>query len=187
MSEQSSIVAIYLQEYTALKAEQSQRIGFRDNLLYVTLGAFGAILSFTLPNKGNYYALLSLPWISLILGWTYLMNDLKISAIGQYIRYDLSEKLRDRLKEAGEEANVETVLGWETAHRSDRFRKRRKVEQFLIDLLAFVFSGAAGVVTFWVLVPDAVLALKILGVVELLFLFVLGVEIFLYADFKFGR
>jgi len=37
---------IYLQEYGKLKDEQAQRIGFRDNLLYVTLALFGTVLAF---------------------------------------------------------------------------------------------------------------------------------------------
>jgi hypothetical protein len=39
------ILKIWLLEYDKLKTEQTQRIGFRDNLLYVTLG----ILSVTIP------------------------------------------------------------------------------------------------------------------------------------------
>ncbi len=76
---------VYLQEYSALKEEQKSRIGFRDNLLYVNLAAVGAIFSFALNKPDNKYALLVLPLVSVILGWTYLVNDQKNSAIGQYI------------------------------------------------------------------------------------------------------
>ena len=93
--EQRQMLDVYLQEYSKLKDEQAQRIGFRDNLLYVTLAVFGTVLAFALGDKANLYALLVLPWVSLVLGWTYLVNDQKISAIGQYIRYTLVEKVSE--------------------------------------------------------------------------------------------
>jgi hypothetical protein len=59
-SEQSTLLNIYLQEYQQLKEEQAQRIGFRDNLLYVTLALFGTVLAFALGNKADPYGLLVL-------------------------------------------------------------------------------------------------------------------------------
>ncbi|WP_019502890.1 hypothetical protein [Pseudanabaena sp. PCC 6802] len=75
IDEQVQALNVYLQEYDKLKHEQVQRIGFRDNLLYVTLALFGTVLVFALGDKGNPYALLVLPWVSLVLGWTYVVND----------------------------------------------------------------------------------------------------------------
>jgi hypothetical protein len=106
---------IWLAEYDKLKTEQAQRIGFRDNLLYVTLGLFGVIIPTAISNATNYYALLVVPWICLILGWTYLINDEKISAIGRYIRLTLVEKVKEKTGHP----DVESLFGWEIAHRSD--------------------------------------------------------------------
>ena len=78
MIDKEQLLQIYLQEYDKLKDEQTQRIGFRDALIYTTLGAFGALLSFVVTNSLNYYSLLIVPWICVILGWTYLVNDDKI-------------------------------------------------------------------------------------------------------------
>ncbi len=89
--EQQQMLDVYLQEYGKLKDEQAQRIGFRDNLLYVTLALFGTVLALAMGGNANPYALLVLPWASLVLGWTYLVNDWKITAIGQYIRYTLPD------------------------------------------------------------------------------------------------
>jgi hypothetical protein len=75
------ILKIWLAEYDKLKAEQTQCIGFCDNLLYVTLGLFGVIIPTAISNPTNYHALLVIPWICLILGWRYLINDEKISAM----------------------------------------------------------------------------------------------------------
>lgn len=55
---------VYLQEYSKLKDEQNSRIGFRDNLIYFTLGSFGVILGFALGEKHNPYTLLILPWVT---------------------------------------------------------------------------------------------------------------------------
>ncbi|MBW4475328.1 MAG: hypothetical protein KME54_00285 [Tolypothrix brevis GSE-NOS-MK-07-07A] len=179
---QQEMLEIYLKEYSKLKAEQAQRIGFRDNMLYVTLGLFGGILSFVLSDKVNYYALLVIPWICLILGWTYLVNDEKISAIGRYIRLTLTEKV----KEQTNCSDIESIFGWEIAHRSDKFRSRRKIEQLIIDEITFVLSGIAALVSFWFM-ANPPLAIHFLSWVELLFLLVLGIEIFIYADLATGR
>ncbi len=183
MSDKQQILEVYLHEYDKLKEEQTQRIGFRDNMLYVTLGVFGGILSFALSSKTNYYALLVIPWVCLILGWTYLVNDEKISAIGRYIRYTLV----DKIKELAGNADIESIFGWEIAHRSDTRRLRRKIEQLFIDEITFVLSGIVALVVFWFLFPQPPLAVNILCIVELILLIILAVEIIIYADLGVGR
>lgn len=193
---------IYLQEYGKLKDEQKARIGYRDNLLYITLGLFGGILTFALGKEGNPYALLVLPWSSLILGWAYLVNDEKITAIGRYIRYTLVEKVAALT----DSTHPEAIFGWEIAHRSDRRRHRRKIEQLVIDQLTFVVSGITALAAFWgialshsdalknlppgVTLPPLQLLIPALGIlsgVELILLVWLGIEIYLYADLARGR
>ncbi|MGD2181463.1 hypothetical protein [Lusitaniella coriacea] len=183
MSDKDQILEILFKEYEQLKSEQAQRIGFRDNLLYVTLGLFGTVVSFAVSNPSNYYALLVIPWVCLILGWTYVVNDEKISAIGRYVRY----KLVDKVKEYTGYTDLETLFGWEIAHRSDKHRKRRKIQQLIIDEITFVFSGIVALSIFWVLVSQPPVAVTILSGIELLLLVVLGVEIFIYADLAQGR
>jgi hypothetical protein len=51
-------------------------------LLYVTLTLFSGILAYAVSGT-NSLALLILPWVCLIMGWTYLVNDEKISALGR--------------------------------------------------------------------------------------------------------
>ncbi|WDD30216.1 hypothetical protein PQG02_00510 (plasmid) [Nostoc sp. UHCC 0926] len=183
MSDKQQMQEVYLKEYEKLKSEQTQRIGFRDNLLYVTLGVFGAVISFAVSNQANYYALLVIPWVCLILGWTYLVNDEKITAIGRYIRLTLAEKI----KEHTGHTDIESIFGWEIAHRSDNRRKRRKIEQLIVDQITFVFSGVIALIAFWLLVSKPPLAVNILGLIELLLLLILGVEIVIYADLAKGR
>ena len=179
--EQQQRVEVYLQEYSKLKDEQIKRIGFRDNLLYVTIGLFGAVLSFAFANQTQpyaIYALLVLPWVCLILGWTYLVNDEKISAIGRYIRWKLVKKISEHIGNT----NIESLFGWEIEHKSDRRRRRRKIEQLIVDEITFVFSGIAGVLAFWFLVSQPHWAIQILCWLEIILLAILGLEIFVYAD-----
>ena len=124
--------------------------------------------------------MLVIPWVCLILGWTYVVNDEKITAIGEYIRH----KLIDKLKEYTEYDDLEILLGWEIAHRDD---KNRKIEQFIIDQITFTVSGIIALSAFWFLVPNSPYFIRFLSIIELLLLIVLGLEMFIYADFKKGR
>ena len=66
MGDKDPVLEIFFKEYDKLKSEQTQRIGFRDNLLYVTLGLLGTVASFAVSNPSNYYAFLVIPWVCLI-------------------------------------------------------------------------------------------------------------------------
>ena len=183
MSEKDSSLEVLLAEYNCLKSEQAQRIGFRDNLLYVTLGVFGAVVSFAVSDPAHYHALLVIPWVCLILGWTYVVNDEKISSIGRHIRYTLVDKVK---KHTGHE-DLDALFGWEIAHRNDKHRKRRKVQQLIVDEITFVASGLIALAAFWYLVNNPPIGVTILSWAELILLIVLGVEIFIYADLAKGR
>src|SRR5260370_27965300 len=112
------------QEYIKLKDEQTKRIGFRDNLLYTNLLLLSGIVYFVFASdrvsEWQPYGLLLGGWVALVLGWTYVVNDQKISAIGGYIRSDLAKRLTN-----GQE---ETIFGWEVAHRSDPRLLPRQIE-----------------------------------------------------------
>ncbi|KUJ68389.1 hypothetical protein ACZ90_19135 [Streptomyces albus subsp. albus] len=164
-------------EYEQVKEEQRARIGFRDNLLYATLASMAAIITFTLQDAGDTALLLLLPPASVLLGWTYLVNDEKISAIGRYIREELDPRLA-MLAPAHSR-----VFGWETAHRSDRRRLSRKRLQLAVDLLIFCAAPVAALVVYWVTGPVNA-ALLAVSVAESLLTAVLGTQIALYADLR---
>jgi hypothetical protein len=177
------VLEIFFNEYDKLKSEQAQRIGFRDNLLYVTLGLFATIMAFAFGKDSSPNALLVIPWVCLILGWTYVVNDEKISAIGRYIRH----KLVDKVKVHTGYEDLETLFGWEIAHRSDDRRWSRKIFQLIIDQITFVVSGGIALAAFWCQVPKPPIGLTILWWAELFSLLVLGWQIFVYADVGKGR
>jgi hypothetical protein len=160
-------------EYERLKEEQIQRIGTRDNLVYATLASIAAVV------VGAYQArlidiLLLLAPGCVVLGWTYLVNDEKISAIGRYIRVELGPRLSAL-------AEGSPVFGWETAHRSDRRRRGRKVLQLFVDLMIFCLPGMIAVVVRLTRsgVPIIIVAIAI---AETVLVSILAVQIVVNAD-----
>ncbi|WP_063741182.1 hypothetical protein [Streptomyces sp. 351MFTsu5.1] len=130
-------------EYERLKEEQVRRIGFRDNLIYVALGVAGAIFAFYFGKEERQYVLLIPPFALSVLGWTYLVNDEKISSIGRYIRERLLPDIRSR---SGSSA---TTLGWESYHRSDSNRVWRKIAQSVVDIGTFCLPSAVSLAIFF--------------------------------------
>jgi hypothetical protein len=135
---------LLLAEYQSIKDEQKARIGFRDNLLYVTLTVVAAVIAAAAQAKQP-SMLLALPPVCVVLGWTYLVNDQKISAIGSYVR----DELGPRLAQLAEPGGGSPAFGWETAHRGDARRRSRKAVQLVVDLLAFCGVPLAALVVFW--------------------------------------
>ena len=150
-SDKERVLQVLLQEYTSLKTEQGARVGFRDNLLYTTIGAVGAIASVALGGFSGgsgpiRHAFLIVPWVTAILGWTYLANDEKITAIRRYIDTSLSPRIEKLIGEG----HGDFAFGWEHFHRDDPLRKSRKGVQLAIDLWTFVISGFGAVAAFLV-------------------------------------
>ena len=130
---------ILLQEYAKLKDEQAQRISLRDNLIYATLLTLGAVVA--AAAQLGIYALLALPPASTALGWTYLVNDERISRISLYIRTEIAPQL--------EQIVGRPMFSWETVHRQDPGRRTRKTMQFLMDHVVFVAPALTALVVFW--------------------------------------
>ncbi len=182
--EKKQLLQVHLQEYSKLKDEQARRIGFRDNLLYFTLGVFGVVLTFSFGEQTqNSYGLIFLPFVCLILGWTYLVNDQKISSIANYLRDYLSVEVANII---GNEEQ-QPVFGWEIKNLENPRRKQRKVMQLVIDEIAFVLSGSIGIFVFWYIEPDPPLIVQLLSWFELLLLVILGWEISKPKDSKVNR
>jgi hypothetical protein len=118
------------------------------------------------------------------MGWTYLVNNEKISALGRYVRDKLSNGLAKALGIDENTTEMAWIFGWETEHRSDKCRKRRKIEQLVIDEIIFVLSGIGALISFQVMAINPNCCLQILCEFELVLLLILGAEIVMYADLK---
>ncbi|MFJ9453681.1 hypothetical protein ACIRST_01260 [Kitasatospora sp. NPDC101447] len=165
---------ILLAEYDCLKEEQKTRIGFRDNLLYFTLAAATAVVAISVQS-GQSRLMLSVPAICLILGWTYLVNDEKISAIGCYVRDQLGPRLGELVSAQG------TVFGWEAYHRNVAGRAVRKRFQTAVDLFAYLVLPMVCTIAFWCSLTVQPL-LVLTSVVQTLALAVLGWRFLRRAD-----
>jgi len=163
---------LLLAEYQTVKDEQKTRIGFRDNLLYVTLTVVAAVIA-AAAQAGQSAMLLAIPPVCVVLGWTYLVNDEKISAMGRYIREDLAPRLAQL-------AQTERAFAWETAHRADARRRTRKAVQCAVDLLAFCVVPLAGLAIYWGAGQTSP-GLLVVSVVEALGLVGLGAQVIAYA------
>ncbi|MGS2588559.1 hypothetical protein [Streptomyces hebeiensis] len=165
---------LLLAEYDRIKEEQKTRIGFRDNLLYFTLAASTAVLAITVQS-GQAQLLLAVPVICLVLGWTYLVNDEKISAIGGYIRDQLGPRLAELSGAHG------AVFGWEMYHRDDARRSTRKRLQSAVDLFTYLASPVICVTVFWCS-PAVQPLLVIVSIAQTLALAVLGWQFLCHAE-----
>lgn len=165
---------LLLAEYQTIKDEQKTRIGFRDNLLYVTLTVVAAVIAAAAQAKQT-AMLLALPPVCVVLGWTYLVNDQKISAIGAYVREELGPRLAATVRVRDAE-----VFRWETAHRGDARRVSRKAAQCVVDLLAFCVVPLSALIVYWV-GDDVPPGLATLSVLEAASVTGLGVYIVQYA------
>lgn len=156
----SQLIEAHFKEYEVLKGAQIQRIHFRDNQVYTNLAAVGAVALYALGKDANPLSWLVIPWVNVILGGLYLLNDQKVSAMGLYFRRDLGLRIikllrlnddarKDLYWGLGEEKCQHPVLfGWEVAHRSDPDRLTRKIIQFVLDFVTFVLPGAMSLVAY---------------------------------------
>jgi hypothetical protein len=174
-TKQASEVDVYLCEYWKLKDEQIKRIEYRDHLVHVHLALVGAAMSWGFTHDDQRVFLL-VPWICVIIGWAYIVNDDLISGIGRYIRVRLRERVENAVTASGS-----SLFGWENEHRSDDRRSERKILQLLVDVLTFVLSGALAVVVYCWQNPMS-RSLQVFIGLELLLLFALGVLLYRYAD-----
>jgi hypothetical protein len=174
----SFLKEVYLTEYQKLKDEQIARIGFRDNLIYATLVAIGAILSFAIARPDNYQALLILPLATFVLGWIYLSNDRKISDIGRYIRVVLAKRL-------GKLNNGQQHLfEWELVYKVEPRRLQHKVLQLIVHEALFVGSGFIAILTFLRTTSWVDNATYWIAGLEMFALLVLAIELGIYADLR---
>ena len=171
--------SVLLNEYERIKDEQKDRIGFRDNLIYATLASMAVVVGAALQGSGQARLLVIMPPVSLLLGWTYLVNDEKISAIGRYIRTDLGPRLAALVE------GLQTPFGWETIHRGDRRRISRKYLQLSMDILLFCISPLAALIVYWCNGPLRVPVLLV-SLSELAAIIVLSIQIVRYADLRKG-
>jgi hypothetical protein len=147
----------HLAEYEKLKEEQGRRIHFRDNMRYVMFVAAGFVFS---KAGAMPLALLAIPWMCSVLGWTYVANMRQVCRIREYVKENLADKV-------GEDS-----FGWEHQAPQDDYRRR-----LLIDEITFVGPGIVAVLAFVTHSDDALASASPLVAVEAALLLWIGWEI----------
>jgi hypothetical protein len=167
-------------EYEKLKEEQLRRIEVRDNLIYATLGSVGTVVAIASTSSLRLPLLLLLPPVCVVLGWTYLMNDQKVSAIGNHVRVMLIPHLQESV------TGGRPVFTWESVHRADGRRRSRKFMQLLVDLLTFCAPGAGAIVLLCFARPRNS-GLLVMLAVDVVLVLVLAYQIVVHAELKTER
>lgn len=173
---------ILITEYSTLKSEQLARIKIRDNFIYISLGIFGTIFSFSMFNIGTSVTsdksmvLLLIPTVSFILSWFYIDNDEKVSQIGKYIRKELTPKIKEFL-----DTDDSMIFGWESYHRSDHKRITRKTLQVTIDVITFVLPAVVSIYAYYTLNPESSKLIRVLTywnitITGLIFILLIGFD-----------
>jgi hypothetical protein len=169
-------------EYAKLKEEQLKRIEFRDRMVEINLAAIGVIGSWALTHDSPPHSLLLIPWVCIVLGWAYLFNDDKVSALGKYFRREMADRIGQNLG-----VPPEQVFQWEVSHRLDSDRSLRKILQFLVDQTTFILSGFGAIFAFVYLAPAQSTPVCIAIWLEGVLLGMLSFFFWYFSDFGKGR
>jgi hypothetical protein len=147
----------HLAEYEKLKEEQGRRIHFRDNMRYIMFVAAGFVFS----KAGDMpYALLAIPWMCSVLGWTYVANMRQVCRIREYVKTRLADKVGD------------DSFGWEHEAPQNDYRRR-----LLVDEITFVGPGLVALIAFVILAGGEAGPAWLLVAVEAVFLLWIGWEV----------
>ena len=169
----------YLNEFRMLKSEQIQRIGLRDNIVYVGLVASATVFAFVFSGRVDPLSLLALPLATFVLGWIHTNNDAKSSSIGGYIRCTLRKRVAELTG-----GDPRSVFGWEIEVRSGKQRPWRKLTDSISNIIAFVLPGALALAIYWLRYHQGALAgIPLTATIfEIVLLLVLLVWIFMKSD-----
>ena len=119
-------------EFEALKAEQRDRIKFRDNLFFASFVFYGALAGYAILPTSPVDAWLLLGFVSGLAGHLYLENEVKISGTRDFLKVTYSQNLK-----------------WEPHIDTEPNRWLRKFFQMAVDLLAFGAPAVFCTITFW--------------------------------------
>ena len=174
----TNLLNFRFREYEKLKEEQIKRIEFRDHMIYLTLGVSGTVFSIALEKPALGIAYLVLPFVCTILGWTYLVNDEKISSIASYIRSCLIPHFKNLDSDSDEIFD----LSWETFLRKDRYRNQRKWTQLVVDLSTFCLTSTVSIVAFYEYYESVRWFHILISAIEIAFLVFLSLQFIRYAE-----
>ena len=154
-------------EYTTLKSEQLDRIKQRDGFLNLNVVAVGIVVAIAVRTDGSTSAWLLIPWITTIMGWAYLSNDDKVSAIARHIR--------------AAPPTTGALHSWEVGPKGLLPVPVRRYADILIYLLSFAFPTPAAIILYannhaWSFATVLLATLEVLLSVSLVAMYLFSVQ-----------
>jgi hypothetical protein len=145
-------IQVHLTEYVALRQEMLEMIKWREQLVFLSLGISGALLSFSFSSdqpvssalRSRHIALYLVAPLAAALGGLWQVNAMRIYRIGIYIRDVLTPKINALLKDvptAPAGATPFEVFAWESSNERVMHKWLRRILEWLVLILAFVASG----------------------------------------------
>ncbi|MTE13672.1 hypothetical protein [Nocardia aurantiaca] len=128
-------------ERAALKSEQLERIKQRDTFLNLNIVALGVVMAVALPGQRPAGIWLVVPWITAILGWAYLSNDDKVSAIARHLRLQVRP--------------ADVASAWETSNKGLLRPRIRWIADVATFLLSYIVPTPVALALFVVSTPGS--------------------------------
>ncbi len=177
------VMTVLLAEFKEQKAEQRDRIRWRDGLVHASVVIEVVLAGAVFGGKGPPVLLLVLPLVGFLLGQNYLANDIKIVEIRRDIKTRIAPTLKSMLAES---QYAEKLLGWESSL-SERRSLRKVASQLIGHLVAFAVLPAGGVLWFAALPAHVTGPQAVLAAVGLLLLVFLSAELVLASGIRPAR
>ncbi|MFD9552504.1 hypothetical protein ACFWBG_34415 [Nocardia salmonicida] len=116
-------------EYASLKSEQLERIKQRDTFLNLNIVAIAAITAVAVQGQKQSAAWLVIPWVTAILGSTYLANDDKVSAIARHLKMQ----------------SPNPATSWESSGKGILSPRVRRYVDIMVFVLSFILPAPVAV------------------------------------------
>jgi len=137
-------VQIHLAEFSALRQEMLEMIKWRDQLVFLSLGISGTLISFAFSDKGEVSSLMSrrmalylVSPLATTIGALWLVIAARIYRIGVYIGDVLAPALNELISTP---PSLE-VFKWQSSGHRLMKKWHRRLLEWVVLLCAFVFAG----------------------------------------------
>lgn len=164
-------------DFSELKSEQIERIKQRDSFVNLSIVSVGVMVSATFSGDTiRYPILLAVPWVSIAFGWSFILNDVKISRLALYFS-QVSSGSRDE----------EDWENWRARQRSTWLEN--PVIGAFVQFLTFFCPGVAAIIVyFFARIDEAIRMWEVLCcLLGLSLLALLAAAIFTAARMRIGR
>lgn len=167
-----------MSDFPSLKAEQIERIKMRDSFVNLSIVSIGIMISAAFASAvPRVEILLAIPWVAMAFGWSFVLNDVKISRLASYFA-------------SNQGPSNSSNSGWEVWRRSyQRSWLESPIIGALVQLLIFVCPGLVSIVVYFCARKDDSVRLweVSVGAAGVLMLILLSFAVFSTAQIRVGK